>query len=68
MSPLPASEEFAAAVRSGATMSDADTVAHVRSEIDRLLIEHGRRHTLPTESRVAGSASVTVMVSRPSPG
>jgi hypothetical protein len=31
--------EFAAAVRSGAAMSDADTVAYVRSEIDRLLVE-----------------------------
>jgi predicted ATPase/DNA-binding SARP family transcriptional activator len=31
--------EFAAAVRIGAAMSDADTVAYVRSEIDRLLVE-----------------------------
>jgi predicted ATPase/DNA-binding SARP family transcriptional activator len=31
--------EFAAAVRTGAAMSDADTVAYVRSEIDRLLVE-----------------------------
>ena len=31
--------EFAAAVRSGAAMSDADTVAYVQSEIDRLLGE-----------------------------
>ena len=35
--------EFAAAVRSGAAMSDADTVAYVKSEIDRLLRRAGRR-------------------------
>ena len=35
--------EFAAAVRSGAAMSDADTVAYVQSEIDRLLGERVRR-------------------------
>ena len=29
--------EFAGAVRRGAAMSDADTVAYVRAEIDRLL-------------------------------
>jgi len=33
--------EFAGAVRRGAAMSDADTVAYVRSEIDRLLVERG---------------------------
>ena len=32
-------DEFGAAVRSGAAMSDADTVAYVQSEIDRLLGE-----------------------------
>ena len=37
--------EFAAAVRSGAAMSDADTVAYVQSEIERLLDDSDRRRS-----------------------
>ena len=40
--------EFAMAVRRGAAMSDADTVAYVRAQIDRLLDEQGTDRAPPT--------------------
>jgi hypothetical protein len=40
--------DFATAVRRGAAMSDADTVAYVRAEIDRLLDEQGPDRSPPT--------------------